>query len=247
MKKILSIISMLALGATAASAADLAPRYTKAPPPIMAAVYDWSGFYIGGNAGFGSGRDCRTDANTRVFLGCYDPQGAVAGGQVGYRWQYMSNWVFGVEAMGDWADLHGSTQNLTTPANRLASRLDAFGLFTGQIGYAWNNVLFYAKGGAAVVDQRFDFISNVTNTAIATTGYGTRWGGTVGAGVEYGFAPNWSVALEYDHIFLGHHNANFNFTATGLPLADPYRTGGDVDMGMVKVNYRFGGPIVARY
>jgi outer membrane immunogenic protein len=246
-KNIVLVASVLAFGATAASAADLPQRYYKAPPPVAAAVYDWSGFYVGGNAGYGSGRDCRTNVNFGTSLGCYNPDGAVAGGQVGYRWQYMTNWVFGVEAMGDWADLHGSTQNLLDPTNRIASRTDAFGLFTGQIGYAWNNVLLYAKGGAAVVDQRFDYVSNVANAVFASTGYDTRWGGAVGAGVEYGFAPNWSVAAEYNHIFLGGHNANFNVLATGLPLASTYHTGGDIDMGMIKINYRFGGPIVARY
>jgi outer membrane immunogenic protein len=246
-KLLLGTVGLIALGVAPVSAADLAarPYYTKAAP-MMAPAYDWSGFYIGANAGYGQGRDCRTNDTTGLGLGCYNPSGAVAGGQIGYRWE-MNSWVFGLEAMGDWADLKGSTQNLGTPLNSIGSRTDAFGLFTGQIGYAWNNVLLYAKGGAAVVDQRFDFVSNITNSVFATTGYDTRWGGTVGAGVEYGFAPNWSVAAEYNHIFLGGQNANFNFVPSGLPLASTYHTGGDIDMGMIKINYRFGGPIVARY
>jgi outer membrane immunogenic protein len=77
----------------------------------------------------------------------------------------------------------------------------AFSLFTGQIGYAWNNALLYLKGGAAVTDRRFDFISSSTGLVTNSTGFATHWGGAVGAGVEYGFAPNWSAALEYDHLF----------------------------------------------
>src|ERR1700761_924438 len=144
-KLLLGTVGLIVLGIGPASAADLAarPYYTKAPPPMMAAAYDWSGFYIGGNAGYGQGRDCRTNDATGFGLGCYNPSGAVAGGQVGYRWE-MNSWVFGLEAMGDWADLKGSTQNLGTPLNSIGSRTDAFGLFTGQIGYAWNNVLLYA-------------------------------------------------------------------------------------------------------
>jgi len=85
--------------------------------------------------------------------GCHDATGVVAGGQIGYRWQ-ASAWVFGLEAQGDWADLKGSSTSLVALApfaNR--SKIERVRLFTGQIGYAFNNVLFYVKGGAAVVDD----------------------------------------------------------------------------------------------
>ena len=75
--------------------------------------------------------------------------GGVVGGQIGYRWQ-TGGWVFGLEAQGDWANLRGDNVSLLFPAFVNRSRLDAFGLFTGQVGYAWNNALFYVKGGAAV-------------------------------------------------------------------------------------------------
>jgi outer membrane immunogenic protein len=81
---------------------------------------------------------------------------------------------------------------------------------------------------------------------VASTGDQTRWGATAGAGIEVGFAPNWSVGFEYDHIFLNSHDMTF-VNPAGVPLAATYRSGGDVDMGMVKVNYRWGGPLVARY
>jgi outer membrane immunogenic protein len=72
------------------------------------------------------------------------------------------------------------------------SRLQAFGLFTGQVGYAWNDVLLYAKGGAAVVDNRFFHTITGTNILINSSD-NTTWGAIVGAGLEVGFAPNWSV------------------------------------------------------
>jgi outer membrane immunogenic protein len=65
------------------------------------------------------------------------------------------------------------------------------------------------------------------------------------SGFEYGFAPNWSVAFEYDHLFSGSNN-NLTFT-TGVPIAATFRSGGDTDLGTVRINYRFGGPVVARY
>ncbi|GAB1716338.1 MAG: putative outer-membrane protein precursor [Nitrobacter sp.] len=236
---------VIGFGAAPASAADLAPRhYTKAPP-MIAAIYDWSGFYIGANGGWGSAHDHRFNA-AGVNLGSYDADGGVAGGQIGYRWQ-TGSWVLGLEAQGDWADLSARTQNLNNTANQIASKLDAFGLFTGQVGYAWNSALLYAKGGAAVVDQGFDFISNATGAKTASSGTDTHWGATIGAGVEVGIAPNWSVAFEYDHIFLDRHDANFT-TAAGTPSAgNPYRTGGDVDLVTARINYRWGGPAIARY
>ena len=80
---------------------------------MIAAVYDWSGFYIGANGGWGSSRKCWAVTSfipgvTVAAEGCHDATGGVAGGQVGYRWQ-RSFWVFGLEAQGDWADLRGST------------------------------------------------------------------------------------------------------------------------------------------
>src|SRR5216684_607607 len=110
MKKfVLGAIGALAM-VTSASAADLAARpYTKAPS-IAAAMYDWSGFYIGANGGWGSSRKCWDVVPVVGALlaeGCHDATGGVAGGQVGYRFQ-SAGWVFGLEAQGDWADLKGS-------------------------------------------------------------------------------------------------------------------------------------------
>ena len=122
--------------------------------------------------------------------------------------------------------------------------MDAFGLFTGQIGYAWDAALLYAKGGAAVTDTNYDVISTAT-ALVSTRRHETRWGGTVGAGIEYGFAPSWSVAVEYDHIFQSSRDLTFS-TAAG-PLADSFRTGGDTDMVTARVNFRWGGPAIPKY
>jgi outer membrane immunogenic protein len=246
MKKILIAASLIGASAASASAADLAARpYSKAPPPMIAAIYDWSGFYIGANGGWGSSHDDRTDVTRVIFLGGRDATGGVAGGQLGYRWQ-TGAWVFGLEAQGDWADLRGRTQNLGAPLNSVASRMDAFGLFTGQVGYAWNNALLYVKGGAAVTDRRYDFVSNATGLPISSSGYATRWGGTAGLGLEYGFAPNWSAAIEYDHIFENIHTVGFASPA-GIPRPATFRSGGDTDLVTARINYRFGGPVIARY
>ena len=237
MKKfLLGTVGVMALGLAPAMAADLPARaYTKAPP-VIAVVYDWSGFYIGANAGWGSARDSWNQNG--VDLGSHDATGAVAGGQIGYRWQ-AANWVFGLEAQGNWADLSGS--HIDSFNVNYHSKLTAFGLFTGQVGYAWNNALLYVKGGAAVTSTKYDWtVPGFT----ASTNDQTRWGGTVGVGFEYGFAPNWSVGVEYNHIFTGRFDANFYNAGV---YVDTNHVGGDVDLVTARLNYRWGGPVVARY
>ncbi len=162
MKKILlGTVALAALGMAApASAADLAARpYTKAPPPMVSPIYDWSGFYIGINGGGGSSHKCWDLVTTPTGVpltaaeGCHDATGGTVGGQIGYRWQ-ASNWVFGLEGQGNWADFKGSNSSLFF-VDTNQSKIDAFGLITGQVGYAWNNALFYVKGGGAVVGDKY--------------------------------------------------------------------------------------------
>ena len=253
MKKfLLSAVSFVALGMAApASAADMAVKAPPPAPPIQA-IYDWSGFYIGANGGWGTERRCFDALDiTGVFIGsegCHDASGGVVGGQIGYRWQ-TGGWVFGLEAQGDWANLRGDNVSLLFPGFVNRSRLDAFGLFTGQVGYAWNNALFYVKGGAAVVDDRHDILFGGVVVASADTG--TRWGGTVGVGFEYGFAPNWSFGIEYDHLFLDNRTTDFRLPGGVVFATD--RINGDADLIMARINYRFGGfggygaPVAARY
>jgi outer membrane immunogenic protein len=261
MKKILPATASLIALATAApaSAADLAARpYTKAPPPVVA-IYNWSGFYIGANGGGGWSDKCWDVTNFRGPVapfreGCHDASGGVVGGQIGYRWQ-SAGWVFGVEAQGDWADLTASNVSLFIPAWTNNSKIDAFGLFTGQVGYAWNSVLWYVKGGAAVTDDRYRGTVTATG-ALFDSANETRWGGVVGTGLEYGFAPNWSVAVEYDHLFMGHRSITTTSAGVlaGIPAGAVFRTDSirqDVDMVTARINYHFNWwgapPVAARY
>jgi outer membrane immunogenic protein len=249
--KILSAVTLLTLGfAVPAAAADMPARAYKAPVAVPAPVYDWTGFYIGANAGGASSHNC-WDATTAagVFFaneGCHNATGAVAGGQIGYRWQ-TSSFVFGLEAQGDWANLRGSNDSLLLPGFFTnVSRVDGIGLFTGQIGWAWNSVLLYAKGGAAVVADRFHVETTAGAVLAALEVKDTRWGGTVGAGVEFGFAPNWSVGAEYNHLFLQDRTVSFTDAVFGVFFGAD-RIHQDVDMVTLRLNYRFGGPVVARY
>jgi outer membrane immunogenic protein len=111
------------------------------------------------------------------------------------------------------------------------------------------------KGGAAVTDDRFRGTVTATG-ALFDSASETRWGGVVGTGLEFGFAPNWSVAVEYDHLFMGNHSRNFTSTgvlgATVIPVGGVFRTDSihqDVDLITARINYRFnwGGPVVGKY
>ena len=237
MKKI--VLSAVALGAFAAPAfaADLPVRAT---PPIVAAIYDWSGFYIGANGGWGQSHNCwdfLVVGGPFIRDGCRDPSGGVAGGQIGYRWQ-SSQYVFGLEAQGDWADLSSSQVSLIKPAFTTRSKVEGLGLFTGQLGYAWNAALLYVKGGVAVTSNRYDILTTIGGVGVASAS-STRLGGTVGVGFEYGFAPNWSAGIEYDHLFMG--NANNSFSVVNPIVASNLtRISQDVDMVTLRVNFRFG-------
>ena len=248
-KFLLGVVGLAALGTAPAFAADLAP-YTKAPA-MVAAIYDWSGFYVGFNGGGGWSHACWT--NTAAFSGptvpsvsegCHDASGGMVGGQAGYRFQ-SANWVFGVEGQGDWADLQGSNVSAASVlgfgvVNQ--TKIDAIGLITGQVGYAWNNVLWYVKGGAAVTHSKFTGFA--AGLVIDTTDQ-ARWGGAVGTGVEVGFSPDWSVGVEYDHLFMGTQSPIFSGPLGLFTRTDSINQ--DVDMATVRVNYRWGGPLVAKY
>ncbi len=122
--------------------------------------------------------------------------------------------------------------------------MDAFGLFTGQVGYAWNNALLYVKGGAAVTGNSYR-INTLGGALAGTTGDDTSWGGVVGVGLEYGFAPNWSAAIEYDHLFM--QDRTYTFTTPAGVLFGTDRIRQDVDLVTARLNYKFGGPVIAKY
>jgi len=229
-------------------AADLPARPYPAPVSYVPIQYEWTGLYVGANGGYGRVQDClRTSGPFGVIVeeACPSAGGGVAGGQVGYRWQFGGGpMVWGLEAQGDWASLHGSHVSSIDPTITNRTKLQDFGLFTGQFGYALNNVLFYAKGGAAVTSDRYEDIATASGAVLGSVSQ-TRWGGTAGAGVEYGFTPNWTAGFEYDRLFMGGKNVTYIGPA-GIAFANKQITR-DVDLFTVRVNYKFGGSEVVRF
>jgi outer membrane immunogenic protein len=132
--------------------------------------------------------------------------------------------------------------------NTTTSKSKELALATGRFGYAANNWLFFAKGGAARGDTSSTGVGALTNgTFVNTTSSSSgRSGWIAGAGVEWGFKPNWSAKIEYNHIDFGSSTILVT-TSNGLTslVSSSYR----VDLVKAGVNYRFnwGGPVVAQY
>lgn len=238
------------IGCGVASAADL-PMKTAPAPVIAPMIYNWTGFYLGGNAGYGWSNQCiditAINGVGNVFAeGCKSAGGGLIGGQAGYRWQ-MGQLVFGLEGQGDWANIRNSRASINPnfTGDTWKSTIETLGLFTGQIGYAADNVLFYFKGGAAVGVQNFG-IYNPAGTGIAFAER-TRWGGVVGLGLEYGFTPNWSAGFEWDYLFRTSDSNTWATPNLGNITSVTTNTRTNINMLTLRVNYRFGGPVVAKY
>ena len=115
-----------------------------APLPF---AYNWTGFYVGINGGGGWGRSTQTDA-AGVTSGSYNQSGGLVGGTVGYNWQ-MTNWVLGLEADWDWANIDGSTNPVVCAAPGCFTDLRSIGTVRPRLGYAWDRWLVYVTGGLA--------------------------------------------------------------------------------------------------
>ncbi|HMH97631.1 MAG TPA: outer membrane beta-barrel protein, partial [Bradyrhizobium sp.] len=195
MKKfLLGTVAIIALGATApALAADMAARpYTKAPA-YSAPIYNWTGFYIGGHLGGAFAGDNSITGNDGRFLG---------GVQGGFDYQFASTWVFGVEAQYSW--LGSNNTGVLFPGGILvSSHNDQLGSVTGRLGYTWGPALLYAKGGYAFRDNNNIGVTIAGVPQPFTTNGRHQDGYTVGGGLEYMFAPNWSAKAEYQYYNFG--------------------------------------------
>jgi outer membrane immunogenic protein len=240
-----SIATVIALAATPATAADMRMPVKAPPAPPLVAAYNWTGFYIGGHAGGGFGEKCFTfEGDDR---GCHDTDGFVGGGQIGFNVQ-SNQFVFGVEFSGSWADLSGSH---TAPVfsifgtHSLHSDVSTILLLTGRVGLAFDRALLYVSGGGAWVRDKFEVVTVPFGSTASTKQNRTGW--TVGAGLEYGLAPNWSIALQYNYIDLGDKGVTFDLGAGPFT----YQADQHIHLATARLNYRFGGfgggPVAARY
>ena len=177
--------------AAPAGAADIPARnYTKAPVyTAPEAIYNWTGFYIGGHLGGAFGGDDSLQANGGRFLG---------GVQGGFDYQFATNWVVGAEAQYSW--LADSNKGIIFPGGTLVTaNNNQLGSVAGRLGYTWGPALLYGKGGFAWRDNHNLGVSVAGVPTAFTTNGNNKDGYTVGAGLEYMFAPNWSAKAEYQY------------------------------------------------
>ena len=242
MKKfLLATVALAALGATAAPAfgADMGarPYYNKAPA-YAAPLYNWTGFYLGGHLG---GAFAGSNNFNGLVLSDYSAR-LMGGFQAGADYQFAPNWVVGAEGQYSW--LGKNNLNATFP-NGMVFNNDqrAIASITARVGYTWGPGLAYIKGGYAYSDN-----NDTLTFAGVPVGFALdknhRDGYTVGAGVEYMFAQNWSAKGEYMYYNFG--DTRFVAPAALVPFGTFHNDEHTFKLG---VNYRFnfGSPVVARY
>src|SRR3954452_8313419 len=248
------------IGIGAASAADMPARYAKAPPVAPVITYNWTGCYIGGNVGGGWARTSQTQigkVGLPVVLnsdfGAGDDSNVLGGVQVGCDYQFAGNWVVGVQGMFDFGDIN-NRHNLTAfPAFYATDRTREIFTGTARLGYLFApSVLGYVKGGGAWARTSSSIFAPAVPAPVATETASTdRSGWTVGGGLEWMFAPGWSVFGEYNYMDFGRRNVGYVLTPAAAPgdIADVISTRLTVQQVLVGVNYKFnlGGPVVAKY
>ena len=223
MKKFI-FANLLALALTGqAIAADLP---IKAAPPF-AERFNWTGCYAGMHLGGGFASKNITDpvflvqdtftpgTTTGITTVSPQPTGVVVGGQIGCDYQFASSVVIGVEGAASGSTMKG-TRVVGLPGSPGDSALvqvntDFLPSLTGRIGYAFDNVLLYAKGGVALAGDQFEVSGTLTNGSIGLgpydfRGLDNRFGWVVGGGVDWTFSRNWSVFVEYDYYQFGTTN-----------------------------------------
>ena len=271
-RNLIGIAAVTSLFATSAFAADLPMQpYTKAPM-YLESVFNWTGFYVGGNVGYSLGRSSNSETISNSLTGAVVANGAsrdnvngvIGGGQLGYNWR-ISNWVAGFEG-----DFQGSRERgftmLVCPGcgngpsditSTLTQKLAWFGTVRGRAGVLVTPaVLLYGTGGLAYGEvDTGGSISGQTaqgpGTAVFPNLNSTRVGWTAGAGIEGRIGGNWTAKLEYLYMDLG----TVSFGPLGTNILVPVRTNAGASYSShftdnilrVGVNYIFNAPVVARY
>jgi len=232
--------------ASIASAADMPVKAPAYKAPIAAPAYSWTGCYIGASAGgmwgnaaiensFAAPTDVRTDLN-----------GFIGGGQIGCNYQNPSNWLIGLQGEFNWTSVHHS-QTIFPPfpyvSETLDVRVDWFASATARLGYAFGPWLFYGKGGAAWVSDQLRTFAQLASSTFDFSGNITRSGWTIGAGLEYAFAPNWSASLEYGYYNFGTKSVTLSGLVGGAggpaPSSQSITLNQNFSVVKVGLNYRF--------
>lgn len=233
-----------------------------AAPPVP--TYNWAGCYVGANVGDGWNRNRISEPqnlNRNNFvpvgssLDINSGGGFLGGGQIGCNYQFASNWIFGLQ--GDMS--FGKISGLATDpffagknGNPLTLEVETKWIASaeGRVGYAWNNMLLYGTGGPAWAHNKYNggnlsLFGNPSRTcfnngftACSPTGSDTRLGWTLGLGMEWAFANNWSAGLAYHHYGFGTHSVTLSDPVNAITPAS-IDVKQQIDTVKLSLNYRF--------
>jgi outer membrane immunogenic protein len=228
--------------------------------PVATVSHDWTGFYLGGNIGYGVARNPALSQRFNSLpeeSHTLSPAGGLGGGQFGYNWQIARNWVAGAEVDGQWAGQSDSsctdTCNFVAQPNAASSvvsieqKLRWLATARGRFGYAMGDWLAYFTGGGAWGEIHDNYVTNVNSISTGAQASHTKTGWTAGTGLETALAGRWTAKLEYLYVDLG-GATDFVTNAPGFGAASIHTTWRDhiVRFG---VNYSFGQPstVIAKY
>jgi len=205
-------------------------------PPLPAAVYNWTGFYLGINGGFGTGNSNWSDGVTGT-TGSFPTSGFLVGGTAGVNYQ-IAEYVFGIEGDGDWTNLRGNSGStcggisaVVTPPVFCQTQSRWLATVRGRVGYAFDRILLYGTAGAAFGNVQTGLNPPSTFDSAVEAGW------TIGAGVEVAFAQNWTAKAEY--LFVDLPNATCT-TAANCGGAAGSIVSFNENVIRAGINYKFG-------
>ncbi|HEV7636797.1 MAG TPA: outer membrane beta-barrel protein [Bradyrhizobium sp.] len=260
-RTVATVISLGVAGIGAASAADMAVKARPMVAPVM--TYDWTGCYIGGNVGGGWHRIEQTGISAvggaafvpPLDFGSSEGSSVIGGAQIGCDYQFAGRWVVGVQGMFDFGNIRSRNTPIdpllvrtTAPFTQTRTR-DIF-TATGRLGYLLApQVLAYVKGGGAWTNTFTEVYGTIPSTFLSESVSSDRSGWTVGGGLEWMFAPGWSVFGEYNYMDFGRRDIAFiaGPNTLGAPTVNSTRL--TMQTALIGVNYKFNwaGPVVAKY
>jgi len=227
-------LAATALGIALGGPALAADLPVKAPM----AVYDWTGFYVGGHFGYGGG-SLGPGTNPLPEQGVLFPPGVtglIGGYQVGYNRQFANRLVLGIEADATFTSPEDQAALGRMPVTPFNTTADYVGTVRGRIGYAFGRWMPYVTGGFAWGHTRA-FI-NQTDTdsgdVISALGhYQTGW--TAGLGIEFAVSGNWTAKLEYEYVDLSRQTYDLSGFGLANTSVEPR-----VSLAKFGLNYQFG-------
>jgi outer membrane immunogenic protein len=228
------VIALLT-SSSAAFASDVLVSSAPPPAPTFTSIwYNWNGVYIGGNVGGAWASGTLTDnLSGASFTG--DTSGFVGGGQIGYNWQVAPQIVLGAEGMFDGTSISKSSNAVNIFNGDLlqgSARTNSVSTIAARFGYAADHWLYYGKAGGGWVRNSATVTDLTTGASVSSSATNNGW--MLGAGIEYGITPNWTVKLEYDYLGLR------DWTRSSLLfVGDTVTLSRQINMFTVGTNYKF--------